>query len=84
MYTAFPDYHSTIEDMVAEGDKVAGRFTWQGTHQREYFNTAPTGKKVTGTMYGIYRFEEGKRAEAWILQDRLSIFQQLGVTPPAG
>jgi len=82
MYTAFPDFRSTIEDMVAEGDKVACRLIWQGTHQGEYLNAAPTGKKVTGTMYGIYRFKEGKIAEMWMSQDRLAIFQQLGVSPP--
>jgi len=82
--TAFPDFHMTIEDMVAEGDKVAFRFTWRGTHKGEIMGIAPTGKQVTVTSIGINRFAGGKEVEARASMDQLGMLQQLGVVPPMG
>ena len=83
-FTAFPDLHTTIEDMVAEGDKLVARLTATGTHQGEYQGIAPTGKKVTGTVININHGVGGKVVETWQVSDRLSMMQQLGVIPTPG
>ncbi len=63
-HQAFPDFHSTIEDQIAEGDKVVTRWTMRGTHQGEFRGIAPTGEQITVTGIGIFRFsEEGKSPE---------------------
>jgi predicted ester cyclase len=82
LHTAFPDYHITIEDVVAEGDKVVLRFHWSGTHKGEFMGIAPTGNKVTVTAMSMHRIEGGKEAEQWGELDRLGMMQQLGVVPP--
>ena len=79
--TAFPDLHLTVEDMVAEGDKVAHRLTLRGTHKGDLMGIAPTGKQVTTTAITISRFVGGKEVEAWSSMDML---QQMGVAPPIG
>ena len=84
MRTAFPDLHGTIEDMVAEGGKVANRLTLTGTHKGEFMGIAPTGKKVTITDHVFIRFEGGKEVEAWGISDVLGMYQQLGVKLPMG
>ena len=61
MLSAFPDYQSTVEDQVAEGDKVVTRFSSQGTHQGEFMGIAPTGNRVRVTGIDIDRVVEGKR-----------------------
>lgn len=80
--TAFPDIHITIDDMIAEGDKVAGRFTWRGTFKGEIMGIAPTGKQIAMTGAVFIRFVGGKEVEALEFADQLSMFQQLGVAPP--
>jgi steroid delta-isomerase-like uncharacterized protein len=80
--TAFPDGHFTIDDMVAEGDKVAVRYTWTGTFKGEYMGMAPTGKKVKMTGAYFYRFKGGKEVEATPFYDTLTFYQQLGVPVP--
>jgi predicted ester cyclase len=79
--TAFPDLHTTIDDMVAEGDKVATRITARGTHEGELMGIAPTGKKITFTGILITRWVGGKEVEAWEIPDMLGMMQQLGVMP---
>ena len=81
---AFPDLQVKIEDMLAEGDKVANRWTWSGTHNGEYLGIAPTGKKVTMTGISIHRFEDGKIAEQWHEVNMLGLMQQFGIVkaPP--
>ena len=77
---AFPDFHSTIEDQIAEGDKVVTRWTMRGTHQGEFRGIAPTGKQITVTGIGIFRFsDEGKVIESWDNFDQLGMMRQLGV-----
>jgi steroid delta-isomerase-like uncharacterized protein len=79
---AFPDFHSTIEDQIAEGDKVVTRWTMRGTHQGEFRGIAPTGKQITVTGIGIFRFsDEGKVIESWDNFDQLGMMRQLGVVP---
>ncbi len=79
---AFPDWHSTIDDLIAEGDKVTQRFTGRGTHKGEFMGIAPTGKQVTLTGILIYRIAGGKIVEEWLNVDELGMMQQLGVVPP--
>ena len=78
----FPDFHSTIEDMVAEGDKVVSSWTMRGTHQGEFRGIAPTGKQIAVTGIGIFRFSpEGKVIESWDNFDQLGMMRQLGALP---
>ena len=82
--SAFPDFNITVNDMVAEGDKVAHRYTWQGTHKGDFMGIAPTGKQVTVTGITISHFAGGKEGEAWSNIDSLGMLQQLGVVPAMG
>ena len=79
---AFPDIHFVIDDVVAEGDKVAVRYTLTGTFKGEFMGIAPTGKKIKETSAYFYRFKDGKEVEALPFTDMLSFYQQLGVKPP--
>ena len=81
MYNASPDVHFTIDDMVAEEDKVAVRFTLTGTHTGEFMGRPPTNKKLTGWGINIYRVVGGKFVEGWERSDTLGLMQQLGVVP---
>jgi predicted ester cyclase len=79
--SAFPDYHSTVEDQIAEGDKVVTRFSSEGTHQGEFLGIAPTGNRVRVTGIDIDRLVEGKIVEHWSEADLLGMMTQLGVIP---
>jgi steroid delta-isomerase-like uncharacterized protein len=79
--SAFPDDHHTIEDLVAEEDKVVVRLTHSGTHQGTFLGLPPTGKHITNTSIHIFRFADGKLVEAWANRDDLGLMQQLGVIP---
>ena len=79
---AFADVSCATEDVVAEGDKVAGRWTWRGTHKGEFMGVAPTGKQVTLTGICINRVVDGKIVEEWGEMDMLGLMQQLGAVPP--
>jgi len=79
--TAFPDLHNTIEDLLAEGDKVVARLTYRGTHLGKLFGLAPTGKRVTCTGIAIFRIGGGKIVEGWVNGDTLGLPQQLGTAP---
>jgi len=79
--TAFPDICFTMEHMVAEGDKVAFRETWTGTHKGEFMGIPPTGKKVEMINTCIIRIADGKFAESWCTLDELHLMQQLGAIP---
>jgi steroid delta-isomerase-like uncharacterized protein len=80
--TAFPDLNISVEDVIAEGDKVVTRVTLRGTHQgeTEQFG-APTGRQLEGTGVTISRIEGGKIVEDWDSYDNLSTLQQLGLPP---
>ena len=80
--TAFPDGHYTIEDVVAEEDRVVARTTFNGTHQGEMQGIPATGKKVSNNpSITIFRLDNGKIAEGWLVTDALGFMQQLGVIP---
>jgi steroid delta-isomerase-like uncharacterized protein len=83
-FAAFPDWHLTIEDMIAEGDKVATRWTATGTHQGEFQGIPPTSKQFKYTGVTIGRFANGQVVELWNEFDRLGLLQQLGVIPSMG
>jgi predicted ester cyclase len=80
-FAAFPDITFTIEDMVAEGDKVAVRVNWKGTHKGVFMGIAPTGNKINITNTAIFRIAGGKGEEAWATLDSLSLMQQIGAIP---
>jgi steroid delta-isomerase-like uncharacterized protein len=82
--TAFPDLHVTVEDMIAEGDKVVSHYTMTGTHKGELMGIAPTGKKVKFSGMVIVRWVDGKEVEAKGVGDMLAMMQQIGVIPPMG
>jgi steroid delta-isomerase-like uncharacterized protein len=77
-YKGFPDTHSTIEDIIAEGDKVWTRSTVTGTHEGEYRGLAPTGKKIAFAVVDIWRIVNGKIIESWGVYDMLDFYRQLG------
>jgi len=78
---AFPDLRITIEDLIAEGDRVVGRMTTSGTHRGEFMGLAPTGKRFTISEIHILRFANGKILEHWGVADDLGMMQQLGAVP---
>jgi serine phosphatase RsbU (regulator of sigma subunit) len=75
--SAFPDFHSTIDDQIAEGDKVMTRWKIRGTHQGDFRGAAPTGREVEINGIGIFRFSsEGKVVESWDSYDQLNLMRQ--------
>ncbi len=76
--TAFPDAQFTIEDMIAEGDRVVTRWTVRGTHKADLKGIAPTGRRVTVTGITTCRFSNGKMIEAFENWDSLGLMQQIG------
>ena len=78
---AFPDIQVTVDDQVAEGEKVSTRRTWRATHKGPYRGVGATGKVVTWTQISVVRFSQGRIVEDWTVADELSILQQLGVLP---
>jgi steroid delta-isomerase-like uncharacterized protein len=80
--TAFPDLQATVEDVIAEGDKVVTRYTVRGTHEGEIEEFGPpTGRQIAIEGITIHRIEGGKIVEEWEAYDNLSVLQQLGLAP---
>jgi len=79
-FTAFPDIRITIEDMVAEGDKIAVLVNWKATHQGEYMGIPPTGKKIDISVAMIIKIRASKWVEFWNVTD-IRLAQQLGAVP---
>jgi len=76
-HAAFPDFHATIEDQIAEGDKVMTRYRWRGIHQGEFRGMAPTGEELQINGIGIFRFSSaGKVVESWDSYDQFSLMRQ--------
>jgi len=84
MLTGFPDYQTVIEDLFAEGDRVAARITMSGTHTGVFIGIPPTGKLVSFTGIYIARITNGKIVEHWGEEDGVSLLAQLGALPPMG
>jgi steroid delta-isomerase-like uncharacterized protein len=79
--TAFPDIQDTVEDIVAEGDKVVVRWMSRGTHEGEFMGIAPTGRHVTFTGMRLFRISENKIVESWVNIDERGLQEQLGTAP---
>ena len=81
-FEAFPDLNVTVDDVIAEGDKVVTRYTIRGTHQGETEEFGPpTEKQMVLEGITIHRFEDGEIVEEWERYDNLSALQQLGLAP---
>jgi predicted ester cyclase len=78
---AFPDYGGTNVEQIAEGEKVANRFVYLGTHLGEFEGVSPTGVRVEFVGHSIDRVVEGKIVESWVEVDMLGVMEQLGVVP---
>lgn len=78
---AFPDLHFSIEDQIAEGDKLVTRWTMRGTHLGEFMGLPPSGKQVTSGGMQIERVVNGQIVEHWRKSDDLGLMQQLGALP---
>jgi steroid delta-isomerase-like uncharacterized protein len=79
--SAFPDFKATIDDMVAEGDKVVLRLTWSGTQEGEFMGMPPSGKRFSISVFDILRIDGGKIVEHWGQMDQMAMMQQLGAMP---
>jgi steroid delta-isomerase-like uncharacterized protein len=81
MRGGFPDIQWTLEEMIAEGDKVAARFIMRGTHQGAFFGVPPTGKKIAVSAMNFYRLSDGQFVEERGQPDLLGLLQQIGAVP---
>ncbi len=81
---AFPDLRYTVDDVIAEGDRVVVRWNWQCTHRGEFMGVAATGKRATVTGMAIYRVADGQCVERWVELGLLGLLHQLGAVPTPG
>ena len=81
---AVPDMNVTVDQLVAEGDRIACRWTSTGTQTGELFGIPATGNQLHVTATLIYRVEDGQLKEGWINRDDLGLMRQLGVVPTPG
>jgi predicted ester cyclase len=81
---AFPDWRESVDDVIAEGDKVVIRVRGSGTHEGEFQGIPPSRARVTATGIGIGRLANGRIAEAWAAYDALGLMQQIGAVPAPG
>lgn len=81
LQTAFPDLHYTLDDVLAEGDQVAVRWHWTGTHKGAFRAFPATGKAVSNTGAGLFRLKDGKVVAAILETDRLGFLEQIGAVP---
>jgi predicted ester cyclase len=82
---SFPDVHMEIVELIAEGDKVVGRFTCSATHLGDWLGHAPTGRRFERVdEVAIFRLREGRIVSAWSLEDTLARLRQLGLFSPQG
>lgn len=75
---AFPDWHNEIEELIAADEKVVARLSWSGTHLGELRGIAPAGRRVTYVGAGIFRLQNGKIADAWVVGDTGEFWAALG------
>jgi predicted ester cyclase len=81
LWSAFSNRKVTVEDSVAEGDRVAMHFSITGTQTGSFMGIAPTGKSINVTATGIFRVVDGKATDNWVNFDALGMLQQLGAVP---
>ncbi len=82
--SSFAERHTDVEDLISEEDRIVARHTHHVKHVNEVFGIAPTGKQLTVWGIDIFRFENGKIAEWWTIDDNLGMMQQLGAIPEPG
>ena len=80
---SFPDLKHTVDEMIAEGDTVAARWTVRGTHRGEFQGIPASGKQVTLSRNTIHHLTDGKLRETWLSFDNMELLQQLGAVPVA-
>jgi predicted ester cyclase len=78
---AFPDIQFKVDDLIAEGDRVAARFSAHGRHEGDFMGIAPTERSVSFNGIYVYRLSGGRIAEVWVSLDALGLMAQLGATP---
>jgi steroid delta-isomerase-like uncharacterized protein len=78
--SAFPDFHNTVEEMVAEDDRVAARLTYRGTHRGTIFGVAPTGKAISYDGLALFQIQAGKIISGHVLGNVIHLLSQLGIT----
>jgi len=78
---AFPDLHTTLEDVLVDGDRVVVRGTDRGTHRGDFMGIPASGREVTTTWIEIFRMENGKAAEGWLESDSATLRSQLVAEP---
>ncbi len=83
-FTALPDLHATMEDLVVSGDRVVGRFVYRGTHTAELLGIPASGNAVQMRSIDIWRLQDGMFVEHWDELNLLEVFQQVGALPPLG
>jgi len=76
---SFPDIHFTVEQMLAEGDRVMTQCIARGTHNAAWLGIPATGRVITIQMFVVHRISDGRIIEDWVLVDSLGVFQQLGL-----
>jgi steroid delta-isomerase-like uncharacterized protein len=81
--SAFPDLETTVDDIVAEGDEIAVRSTFRGTHEGDFMGIPATGKKVEVANYDFVRLENDQAVEHWGTIDSAALMEQLGAVPAA-
>jgi steroid delta-isomerase-like uncharacterized protein len=81
LHSAFPDFKATIEDIVAEDDKVVIRMTWSGTQQGEFMGLPASGNQMSIAIIDIFRLTDGKIMDHWGVSDMMGMMQQLGAMP---
>jgi steroid delta-isomerase-like uncharacterized protein len=81
---AFPDFRYEVEDVISEGDRVAVRDVFRGTHEGDFMGIPSTGNRVEMQAIHIYRLEGGRLAEHWVARDDLGMMRQIGVIPTPG
>lgn len=84
LHAAFSDFKATIEDLIAEDDKVVLRMTWTGTHEGEFMGIPSTGNRVSVAVFDIMRIADGMIVEHWGQMDNMGLMQQLGVIRAPG
>jgi steroid delta-isomerase-like uncharacterized protein len=81
--SAFPDLETTVDDTIVEGDRIAVRSTFRGTHEGDFMGISATGKKVEVSNYDFVRFENDQAVEHWGTIDTAALMEQIGATPAA-
>lgn len=84
LHNAFPDFKATINDLIAEDDKVVVFMTWTGTQHGDWMGLPPSGKPMSIHVMDIFRVADGKLVEHWGMMDSMAMMQQLGALPTPG